>query len=76
MTSEGKPFNHDWGVASLNSKYARVEQAECIQKGNIYKQCRPKCGVSSGSALFDKINTLLVMVAHKNRIIRPSFTLC
>ena len=50
--------------------YTLVEQAECVQKRNIYKQRRPrkdaaKCGVSSGSALFVKINTFLVMVDFK-----------
>ena len=59
------------GVASLKFKYAIVEQAECMQKRNIYKQRRPrwdttKGGVSSGYALFAKINSLLVMVGYKN----------
>ena len=54
--------------SSLKLKYAVMEQTECIRKGNIYKQRRPRCAVSSGSALFAKINTLLV----NSYMIRPS----
>ena len=43
-----------------NSKYALVEQTECMRKRNN----AAKHGVSSGSALFAKINTLLVMVDY------------
>ena len=50
------------GVANLKFKVRT-----CMWKWNIYKQRRPrwdaaKCGISSGSALFAKINTLLVIV--------------
>ena len=52
-----------------NSKYALVEQAECMRKRIIYKQCRlrwdaAKCSVSSGSGLYAKICTLLVIVDY------------
>ena len=65
--------NGSRGVASLKFKVVSthfVEHAECMRKRNIYKQRGPrcdtaKCGVSSGSALFAKINTLLVMVDYK-----------
>ena len=51
------------------------------KKRNIYKQRRPrwdaaKRGVSSGSTLFAKINTLLVMVDYRNCIWSGPHSLC
>ena len=65
------------GLASLKFKV----QASLHAKKSIYKQRRPrwdaaKRGVSSGSALFARINTFLVMVDYKNCIWSGPHSLC
>ena len=52
------------GVVSLKFKVRTCEQADCMQKRNIYKQCRPrwdaaKC-VSSGFALLPRYTIKIV----------------
>ena len=49
-----------------------MEQAECMRKRNVYKQRRPRSGgaergVSSWSALFTKISTLIVMTDYQQK---------